>query len=168
MTHLRTQVKKPSTTLLPLVFAVVTFIAYGSSDPSAAGIVTVTGRGFIVVKIYFNRVPGAQDYRVYDIASPNSVKYAGWTHLTASAACPGSSCFHHFVAQSDGVTPVYPFQVASGASGGPQVLDIPAQQIDWNNVGDGQPHTLVVEAVDAIGPVPQSSLYRGTDSTTSH
>jgi hypothetical protein len=41
---------------------------------------------------------------------------------------------------------------------------IPATQIDWNVVGDGQPHTLVVEAVDALGPVPRGGLY---DAATS-
>jgi hypothetical protein len=168
MTHrLHTQVKNSSTTLLLLVLAVFTFIAVRSaSDPSAAGSLTITGVAAFhsSVKIYFNPVPGAQDYRAYDVSDPINVKYAGWTHLTPSPSCPGSSCFHHFVVQADGITPVFPFQVASGASGGPQVLDIPAPQIDWNNVGDGQAHTVVVEAVDAIGPVPQGSLYTGTGS----
>ena len=112
-------------------------------------------------KIYFQPVAGAKDYRVYDLASPSSVKYAGLYHATASANCPGPYCLNHFAVQADGVTPVFPYQIANGPSGGPQVLDGPANEIEWNSLGDGQPHTLVVEAVDAIGPVPQGSLYTG-------
>jgi hypothetical protein len=36
---------------------------------------------------------------------------------------------------------------------------VPATQIDYNAVGDGKPHTLVVEAVDRLGPVPHVNLY---------
>src|SRR5947209_14266975 len=46
------------------------------------------------------------------------------------------------------------YQIASGASGGPQVLDVPAMDIEWNGLGDGAQHTLVVEAVDQLEPAP--------------
>ena len=69
--------------------------------------------------------------------------------------------------QSDGVTPVYPYQVANGGSGGQTVLDVAALQIDWNSVGDGALHTLVVEAVDVLGPVPPGSLYQGSTTRRS-
>jgi hypothetical protein len=117
------------------------------------------------VTIYYNPVPGAKDYRVYDVTAPNSVKYAGLTHVAPSQNCPGPYCLNHFVVQSDGVTPVFPYQIAGGASGGPQVLDGPANQIEWNSIGDGALHTLVVEAVDRLGPVPQVNLYTGADNT---
>src|SRR6266700_4028301 len=78
----------------------------------------------------------------------------GLAHVTAAASCPCASCLDHFVALADGVTPVYPYQVAGGPTGGPQVLDGPATDIEWNALGDGQPHTLVIEAVDQLGPVP--------------
>ena len=138
-------------------------IGYLASNSSAVGTVTVTGVAVnnSAVKVYYQPVPGARDYRVYDLSSPNSVKYAGLAHLTPSTNCPGSSCFNHFAVMADGVTPVFPYQVAAGATGGPQVLDVPATDIDWNNVGDGSPHTLIVEAVDQLGPVPQGGLYVG-------
>src|SRR5439155_25288727 len=40
-----------------------------------------------------------------------------------------------------------------------------ATEIEWNSLGDGQPHTVVVEAVDQLGPVPQASLYSGPSTT---
>lgn len=141
---------------------------YVSMAPtSAQGMVIVTGvaTNHSAVKVYYNAVPGARDYRVYDIASPNIVKYAGLMRIAASSGCPGTSCQHHFVMQSDGVTPVFPYQAAAGATGGPQALDVPATSIDWNNVGDFNSHTLIVEAVDRLGPVPQSSLYDGDQTT---
>jgi hypothetical protein len=134
------------------------------SSTSALPSVTILGvaANHSSVRVYYAPVPGALDYRVYDVTSPTSVKYAGLTHITAGAGCPGASCTAHFVAQADGVTPVFPYQVAAGGTGGPQVLDVPATQIDWNNVGDGLSHNLVVEAVDRLGPVPKASLYDGS------
>ena len=164
---LRKQFQKPLIPLWLVGLGVILLIAgQVISVVRAQSTVVVTGVAAYhsSVKVYFAPVAGAKDYRVYDVTSPNNVKYAGWAHLTASANCPGSSCFNHFLAQADGVTPVFPYQVVSGATGGPQVLDVPALQIDWNNVGDGQPHTLVVEAVNMLGPVPQASLYSGTFS----
>ena len=32
-------------------------------------------------------------------------------------------------------------------------------QIEWNLLGDGQDHTLVIEAVDALGPIPRANQY---------
>jgi hypothetical protein len=116
------------------------------------------------VKITYQPVPGAKDYRVYDVANPGMVKYAGLVHLPADPSCPGPYCQHHFAVQADGVTPVYPYHVLSGPSGGPQALDTPATQIEWNAIGDGQRHTLVVDAVDALGPVPYGNLYSGADN----
>jgi hypothetical protein len=163
---LRRQAARPSLPLWLLAIAVATSAAFHLVAHAQSGTVTIVGVAAYhsSVKVYFRPVPGAKDYRVYDVTSPNNVKYAGWAHLTASPNCPGSGCFHHFVVQSDGVTPVFPYQVANGASGGPQVLDVPALQIDWNSVGDGLAHALVVEAVDMLGPAPQGSLYAGSNS----
>src|SRR5262245_2436476 len=137
------------------------------AQTSAQGMLTVTGvaTNHSAVKIYYNAVPGARDYRVYDVTAPNNVKYAGLMRIGASPGCPGTSCQHHFVLQADGVTPVFPYQTAAGASGGPQALDVPATSIDWNNVGDFNPHTLIVEAVDRLGPVPRANLYDGEQTT---
>src|ERR1700730_2503355 len=159
MTHLLHEpVKTPPTLRLLLGSALILFIAaHSASSSSAAGTLTVTGVAVnhSAVKIYFNPVSGARDYRVYDVANPNNVKYAGMAHLIPSTNCPGSSCFRNFAGQSGGVTPVFPYQVVNGPAGGPQVLDIAAAEIDWNNVGDNNLHTLVVEAVDQLGPAPQ-------------
>src|SRR5262245_9905 len=35
------------------------------------------------VKVDFQPVPGAQDYRIYDVTNPSDVKYAGVWHLDA-------------------------------------------------------------------------------------
>jgi hypothetical protein len=137
--------------------------AYLASYASAAGSVTVTGiyANNSAVKVTFNPVPGAKDYRIYDVANPSNVKYGGLVHLSPSGNCPGTYCLNHFVTQADGVTPVVPYQIASGAAGGPNVIDGPALEIDWNNVGDGATHTLIVEAVDQLGPAPPGNLYTG-------
>jgi hypothetical protein len=137
--------------------------SYLASAPSAAGTVTVTSisADHSAVKITFNPVPGAKDYRVYDVANPANVKYGGLVHLSPSPNCPGTYCQNHFVTLGDGVTPVVPYQIAGGAAGGPNVIDGPALQIDWNNVGDGARHTLIVEAVDQLGPAPPGNLYTG-------
>ena len=156
----------PPVTLAALTLGLLVVATFGP-HLIAQSTVTIVGvaAGHSSVRITFRPVPGAKDYRVYDVANPNSVKYAGQAHLSPAPNCPGLYCLSHFVLQSDGVTPVYPFQVASGGSGGPQVLDIAAPQIDWNNVGDGGAHTLIVEAVDALGPVPKANLYSGDNDT---
>src|SRR5579864_8765512 len=138
----------------------------GSVEAQGLGGVTVTGvaADHSSARIYYQPVVGARDYRVYDTVNPMDVKYAGMVHLTASAACPGSYCQDHFVVQSDGKTPVFPYQVASGGSGGPQGLDVAASDIEWNGLGVGNAHTLVVEAVDQLGPAPHANLYTGVDN----
>ncbi|HLZ29829.1 MAG TPA: sialidase family protein [Chloroflexota bacterium] len=147
------------------MLAVATDLAtlYAEKASAAADTLTVTGvaTNHSSAKVYFQPVAGARDYRIYDAATPTDVKYAGMAHLTASAACPGPYCLNHFVAQADGATPVFPYQVVDGPTGGPQVLDVPATDIEWNSLGDRQPHTLVVEAVDQLGPVPQANTYTG-------
>jgi hypothetical protein len=148
-----------------LVVLALVGAAYVSYAPiSALPTITIVGvaADHSSVRVSYAPVAGAQDYRIYDVNSPTAVKYAGRSHITAGAGCPGQSCTGHFVAQADGVTPVFPYQVASGGTGGPQALDVPATEIEWNNVGDGLAHTIVVEAVDQVGPVPQASLYNGS------
>ena len=131
------------------------------AQAGASLVVTGVATNHSSARVFFQPVTGARDYRIFDSAAPTNVKYAGLTHLTPSAGCPGLFCLNHFVAQSDGLTPVFPYQVANGAAGGPQVLNVPATDIEWNSLGDGLQHTLVVEAVDQLGPVPQSNLYSG-------
>ena len=151
---------------------VLAIVAYQSPSTSALAPVVINGVSInhSSAKIFYNPVPGAKDYRVYDVANPNNVKYAGWTHISPDPECPGPQCFRHFLAQADGVTPLFPYQASAfsypnGGSGGPQVLDVPGTQIEWNSLGDNQPHTLVVEAVDQVGPAPQANLYTGSSNT---
>ncbi len=104
------------------------------------------------VKISYNPVAGAKDYRVYDVSDPTVVKYAGMTHLDAGIA-------YHFVMQPDGVTPVFPYTSTDNFHGtGPQTLTVPGTEIQWNRLDDGASHTLVVQAVDQLGPVPPHNL----------
>src|SRR6266700_1049338 len=112
----------------------------GNANGQALVDVTVTGvaPNNSSARSYFQPVVGARDYRVYDAANPTDVKYAGMVHLSASPACPGLYCLNHFVMQADGVTPAFPYQIASGAAGGPGGLDVPATDIEFNGLGDGQ------------------------------
>ncbi len=79
------------------------------------------------VKIDFNPVQGAADYRAFDVANPSVVKYAGLVHVSGNT-------------------------------------DVPATEIEWNLLGDNKPHTLVVEALDSIGPVPPGNLYNSSNA----
>lgn len=72
------------------------------------------------VKIKYNAVAGAKDYRIYDITNPNVVKYAGQNNT-------------------------------------------PRLEIDWNGLNDTSPHTLIVQAVDQLGPVPRQNKYDGNN-----
>ena len=168
MTALNSRMNKPAGFLfLTALTVAVVIIAQLRTQVDAQATVVVTGysASHSSVKVYYRPVPGAKDYRIYDLSNPNNVKYAGLVHLTPSTLCPGQYCDKHFAVQADGVTPVFPYQIANGGTGGPQAIDGPAVQIDWNGMGDGQPHTLVVEAVDRLGPVPQGSLYQGDYNT---
>jgi hypothetical protein len=104
-------------------------------------------------KIRFDPVPGALDYRAYDISNPNVVKYAGMRHHDAGVA-------YHFVTEADGVTPVMPLRrvLNTMTVKEPRWLHVPATEIEWNLLEDHQPHALVIEAVDKLGPVPPGSL----------
>ena len=152
-----------------VLIAVSTVSAVSEPAVQAQGLAVVSVTGVAAnnssARVFYQPVAGAKDYRIYDVANPSDLKYPGLVHLSPSATCPGSSCLQHFVAQIDGVTPVFPYQVANSPSGGPQVLDVPATDIEWNGLGDGQQHTLEVEAVDQLGPVPQANLYAGLQNT---
>lgn len=107
------------------------------------------------VKISYEPVRGAKDYRILDVGHPDVVKYAGMAHLA-----PGGWEPLHFVMQYDGVTPTFPYTVAHDGTGtGPATLDVPSNQIEWNNAGDGKKHTLIVQAVDKLGPAPTGNFY---------
>ncbi|HLW00796.1 MAG TPA: hypothetical protein VKT82_19210 [Ktedonobacterales bacterium] len=101
-------------------------------------------------KITFKPVAGAKDYRVFDISEPKVVKYAGMAHLTGGP----------FLMNPDG-TLVVPFQQGGN---GPSTLDIPFPQIEWNLLEDGKPHTLVVQAVNELGPIPPGNLYNDNNA----
>src|SRR5438105_4816610 len=66
----------------------------GTASAQALASVSVTGiePNNSSARVSYQPVAGAKDYRLYDVAAPNSVKYAGQTHLGASAACPGPYC----------------------------------------------------------------------------
>lgn len=133
---------------------------YAQQAPLQAVMITGVARNHSSAKISYQPVAGARDYRVYDLGLPLEVKYAGLAYLIPGPSCPGYACQHHF-ASTDGTTPTFPYTVANGPHGGPQVLDGPATDVEWNVLGDNQPHVLVVEAVDALGPVPRQNLYSG-------
>jgi len=128
-------------------------------------VVTVTGvvENNDSVKIDYLPVPGAKDYRVFDTSNPGIVKYAGMaSHMDA-----GNWGHNRFMMQPDGVTPIFPYQVGdSSVVNGPTTLDVPSTEIEWNGLDNG-PHTLVVQALDALGPVPAGNLYDVNNSPLS-
>lgn len=126
-------------------------------------------------KVLIKPVQGAKDYRIYDIKNPLDQKYAGLIHLIADAGCNGnraydltnSSCYRQLATNADGSLK-FPYVAEGGygnggASKGPTGYDGPSHVLDFNGVGDGNPHTLVVEAVDALGPAPKYNLYKETN-----
>src|SRR6201989_3501354 len=117
-------------------------LLFSASTTSATAPLTVTGVSInhSSAKVFYNPVAGASDYRIYDVTSPTNVKYAGMTHISPDPECPGTQCFRHFLTQADGLTPLFPYQASAwsypnGGTGGPQVLDVPATEIDYNNLG---------------------------------
>jgi hypothetical protein len=122
--------------LLPLVAFAVSACSGGglsSFGPASAPAQTAGAPAVLVVrsvaantssvKIGFDAVPGAADYRVYDVSDPANVKYAGLV-LPASRRAPL----------------------------------VPAQQIEWNGLTAGRPASLIVEAVDRLGPFPATGI----------
>ncbi len=75
------------------------------------------------VKVGFDAVPGAADYRMYDVSDPAHMKYAGLV-LPASRKGPLT----------------------------------PNLQIEWNGLVPGHRATLIVEAVDRLGPFPATGV----------
>jgi hypothetical protein len=137
--------------------------------------VTVTGvfADTNSAKIRFLPVPGALDYRVYDVSDPADVKYAGQVHVYAPwgyhfALVKGSPA-----GAADGAEIVkLPLELRPGDFSGPgfdtnhpEVANIapflgtiPANEIEWNGLTHGVSATLVVEAVDAPGPAVPGNL----------
>lgn len=111
------------------------------------------------VKVTFNPVPGAKDYRIYVVSDPATVKYAGIWHLDADY-------MQTFLLDSSGA-PLMPVQETSnGAVSGPTHIDIPATEIEWNGLQPGQSTRLIVEAVDAVGPFPAGNVATALNTPT--
>jgi len=111
-------------------------------------------------KIDYQPVPGAKDYRVLDVSDPGVVKYAGMMRYLSDPY--GNK---RFVTQADGVTPVWPLQVENvSCCTGPETFDMPSAEIEWNMLGDGKPHTLIVQAVDQLGPAVYANQYDGNNN----
>ncbi|HEX5323231.1 MAG TPA: hypothetical protein VFW40_05550 [Capsulimonadaceae bacterium] len=147
---------------LPLACAAMTLAASHSARASQA-LPTVNITSVSVdsnsVKVDFTPVPGAQDYRIFDISNPYDVKYAGIWHLDADTlSWPWSN--QMFAVDNQG-NPIYPLHVITSPSGKWSQyhhIDVPATEIEFNGLVPGQATTLVVEAVDAVGPVSYMTL----------
>src|SRR5450432_2370779 len=90
------------------------------------------------VKIRYEAVPGAKDYRISDPADPLHVKYAGIRHMLSPVG-------YHFGPDGTLFKNVFP-------STKQQVFSAPALEIEFNGLPPGTT-TLTLEAVDAVGPV---------------
>ena len=152
-----------ATVLLTLLTGSATAPESAVRAASALPPVTVTGvvANNSSAKIDFLPVPGAKDYRVFDVSNPGIVKYAGMVHLSANTP----SCDCHFVMQANGA-PAFPYAMTTQGNG-PDALDEPGTEIEWNMLADGQPHSLVVQAVDQLGPIPPHNLYDDSNAPTS-
>ncbi|HEX5324706.1 MAG TPA: hypothetical protein VFW40_13035 [Capsulimonadaceae bacterium] len=118
--------------------------------------VTAVYAGVNSVKVDYQPVGGARDYRIYDVSNPVAVKYAGVWHLDADQL--GQFSKLQFAVDSAG-NPVYPLATKPTSAYSPyHHLDIPALEIELNGLAPG-PHTLIVQAVDALGPCPPANLY---------
>lgn len=121
-------------------------------------------------KISFTPVAGAKDYRIYDVANPTVVKYAGTKRWQPAGS------FRLRTVNNDGVHFLYPLQLESMTGAAPLIgpnltllnNDVPMPQIEWNKLDDHQPHQLVVEAVDALGPAPLGNLYNFSTFAPTH
>lgn len=82
------------------------------------------------VKVRYQPVPGAADYRVYDQENPTKVKYAGIVYLKSG------------------------------------YVEQPSLEIEFNGLTPGKVTTLVVEAVDAIGPICQCTQTDANNNPT--
>lgn len=139
-----------------------TSVATRPAGPTRAD-ATVTITGVVVnhssVKIRYAPVPGAADYRVMDLANTGMVKYAGLEHYSAGKSCDASptNCGAHFLLDGSGAVS-YPYTIARG-NGPVAKFDAPALSIELNAIEDEQPHTVIIQAVNQLGPVPPANLY---------
>lgn len=159
--NLRTGLKSALAILMVTLALISPAISHAQSGPSVPSVtITSVKVNSDSVKIDFLPVPGAKDYRVYDVTDPYQVKYAGTWHLDADTATwPWSNMM--FNVDSSG-NPIYPLSVIPNPAGGWSAyhhIDVPATEIEYNGLVPGQPTTLVVEAVDAQGPMSYMSLY---------
>lgn len=125
----------------------------GANKNTGALILTGVAANTDSVKVRYSPVAGAADYRIYDSNDPRIVKYAGIWHLIAPAG-------YHFKTDGKGHSLV-PEQAVPNAAGvtTPTEVNVPATEIEMNGLTPGKTYTLVIEAVDAIGPASQGCLY---------
>lgn len=141
--------------VLPTLLSTLLCLAGVTQAQDDLPAVTITGVriNHDSVRIYFMGVPGAADYRAYNVADPGKVKYAGRVHLFAGDRS-------HWKTDGAG-NPVVPYETEpnSGGKTQPQRIDVPAVEIEYNGLSPGVPVSLIVEAVDAAGPIPPGALY---------
>lgn len=116
------------------------------------------------VKIDFSPVPGAKDYCVFEASNPKDRKYSGSWHWDADGAGQWSSLVFPMDANGNLVYDLakpWPYVVPiPGPQGSPaHHVDLPALEIEWNNLQPGTPTKLVVQALDGLGPEPPANLY---------
>lgn len=134
--------------LAPFLLFLALFTAFPSyAAPARQVEITSVSVNYDSVKVDFAPVPGAKDYRIFEASNPSDVKYAGIWHLDAPSG-------QHFATDSAG-HPSLPLKVEQGA--GPGHIDIPALEVEWNGLMPHRPTTLVVEAVNRVGPVPREN-----------
>ena len=133
---------------LPLL---ILFAGVSHAAPTRQVQITSVAVNYDSVKVDFAPVPGAKDYRIFEASNPRDVKYAGVWHLDAPSG-------QHFAVDGDG-HPLLPPKVEQNGPNrsGPGHIDIPALEVEWNGLMPHQPTTLVVEAVNQIGPAPREN-----------
>lgn len=92
------------------------------------------------VKVFFNAIPGAVDYRIFDVSNPGVVKYAGRNEPVQSSDMA-----------KNGFAPL------------PAVTTL---SIEMNGLNPTTGADLVVQAVDKLGPFQTSDGMMGPGTTT--
>jgi hypothetical protein len=147
------------------IAAAILYALFSYASAFAQNVVTVTSVAADQdsVKVVYKPVAGAKDYRIFDTTNPMAVKYAGLWHLDADQL--GLYSKLAFATDTSGNI-LYPLRtVQVSAYSALHHIDIPALEIELNGLAPG-PHTLIVQAVDALGPCPPANLYDASNLPT--
>ena len=107
-------------------------------------------------KVDYAAYPGARDYRVVVDGNTMAAKYAGTWHLDADQLGVYSKLAFATDAAGNALYPLLTVNVGKYTAA--HHVDVPALEIEPNGLTAGQ-HTLIIQAVDELGPAPPANVY---------